>query len=127
MPPRRGPTQARAQRMAKAVQMIEAGSTYQHVADTLGISKTQAIKDVKQAIRDTYQGPADELRALEARRLDALQRGIWIDALKGDLKAISTVQRLMDHRAKLFGLYTQGSADESEQVLSKLDELLEGK
>jgi hypothetical protein len=46
------------------------------------------------------------LRVLEAGRLDQLQLAIWKSALAGHLGAIDRVLRIMERRARLFGLDT---------------------
>jgi hypothetical protein len=48
--------------------------------------------------------PADEVRKQELDRIDRLQVAVWNRALKGDDKAINTVLRLMERRARLLGL-----------------------
>lgn len=45
------------------------------------------------------------MRAQEGDRLDALQAAVWADAMGGDVRAVGAVLRIMDARAKLFGLY----------------------
>jgi hypothetical protein len=48
--------------------------------------------------------PADEVRKQELDRIDRLQVAVWNRALKGDDKAINTVLRLMERRARLVGI-----------------------
>jgi hypothetical protein len=50
------------------------------------------------------QQPADELREQEVDRIDRLQVAVWPSAMKGDTRAILTIIRLMERRAKLLGL-----------------------
>jgi hypothetical protein len=50
------------------------------------------------------QEPADELREMEATRLDALQQAYWRPALDGDVKAATILLKLMERRSKLLGL-----------------------
>lgn len=53
--------------------------------------------------RDQREAVA-ELRELEATRLDALQYGVWDAAVDGVHQVINDVLRIMDRRAKLYGL-----------------------
>src|SRR5699024_12051924 len=47
---------------------------------------------------------AEQLRDVEAARLDALQRAIWERAIDGDLSAMDRVIKIVDRRARLLGL-----------------------
>jgi hypothetical protein len=47
---------------------------------------------------------AAELRQLEGARLDTLQAQWWPHAIRGDYPAAKFVLRIMERRAKLFGL-----------------------
>ena len=47
---------------------------------------------------------ADEFRALEQVRLDALQFALWARAEQGDLVAVDCVLKIMERRARLLGL-----------------------
>ena len=51
--------------------------------------------------------PAEAVRKIELDRLDALQRSLWPAALKGDLRDLPAVDRVlavMGRRARLLGL-----------------------
>jgi hypothetical protein len=52
----------------------------------------------------TIQEPADELRRLEAERLDALLEAVWPEAMTGRRSAVESALRIMDRRSKLVGL-----------------------
>jgi len=97
-----------AQRRSKALAMRLAGATYDKIAYTLGYSgRGAAQKDVTRALetaRREMTARADELRDLEVMRLDRLQVGLWSRATGGDYRAVDTLLRLMDRRARLLGL-----------------------
>jgi glycine/serine hydroxymethyltransferase len=59
---------------------------------------------VQEALKAQQVTSIDEVRELEATRLDALQGAVWADAVGGSLQAVQTVLKIMDQRAKLLGL-----------------------
>lgn len=94
-----------AERERDALELRIGGKTYDQIADALGYSERGgAAKAVSRALAATIQEPADELRRLEAERLDALDRVLWPLALDGNLGAVARCLAIMARRAKLFGL-----------------------
>jgi hypothetical protein len=97
-----------ADRRTKLLQMRLAGVDYDTIADRLDYgSASTARKDFTRAMRETLEleaEKADELRTLELQRLDRLQAAAWADALKGNLRAIETVLKVVDRRCRLLGL-----------------------
>jgi len=87
------------------------GATWRAIGNTLGIAHTTAMNLCKEGIRENVAENVAELRELEGQRLDKLQEAAWRPALAGDLRAIQTVIRIMDHRAKLFGLFAPVTID----------------
>lgn len=77
------------------------------VAD-LGYSSTAAArKDLIRALeqaRDEQAAEVSVYRQEENERLDALLEAVWPEAQAGELRAVETVLKLMDRRAKLNGL-----------------------
>ncbi len=122
------PGKKRAERMAKALKLREAGSTYEQIGNILNISLTQAHRDVTDALHLTIQEPADQLRETEARRLDTLMRSLWRKATDTDspqqLGAIDRIIRIQERRAKLLGLDTQGGDIGTQEVSNMLTQLL---
>jgi hypothetical protein len=57
-----------------------------------------------EAVRETVQEPAEDLRRLEAERLDAALPALMEKVLRGRLRAIYTMLRIMERRARLLGL-----------------------
>ena len=89
----------------KVLELRRAGLTWQRIAEETGYADhTGAYAAYKRAIKRTMQQPADELREQELDRIDRLQLAAWPQAMKGDTKAILTIVRLMERRAKLLGL-----------------------
>lgn len=102
---RQTPSQDRLELEKKTLDMRRGGATYQEIADELGYkNRGTAYKAVHRAIGRTLQDSADDLRAVEADRLDRLQMGSWAAAMRGDPKAVANVLRVMERRAKLLGL-----------------------
>jgi hypothetical protein len=116
-----------AERDAKALELRKDGLTYTQIAERLGISRSTAHKHVTRGLHRTRQEPADELRRLEAERLNQLwaeamavlrRRHVMVQSgkiVKGDdgqpitddgpvLQATATLLRVMERRARLLGL-----------------------
>lgn len=106
---------ARAQQQARAVELRAEGATYAEIGDALGISQGQAATLVKQALTLTVQEPAEELRRLEALRIEKMWKLAWpksqVEHFRGPFGAMDTQGewfdrciKLMERRAKLLGL-----------------------
>ena len=68
----------RAKRAAEAMTLKARGHSMQEIADELGYaSKAVAEKDIRRALLETMQQPADELRAMEYNRTMLVIRGAW--------------------------------------------------
>lgn len=88
-----------------AVQLALAGATYQQIADQLGYTnRGNAWRTVQRVLARVDAEDAAALRTVEGGRLDRMQTAVWGQALKGDVKAVNAVLRIMDRRARLFGL-----------------------
>ena len=88
-----------------AVDLRAAGLTYQQIADQLGWKgRDGAYRAVERALNRQEFESATNLRRLEGARLDALQRGLWTNAVGGDVVAVGVVLRIMERRAKLLCL-----------------------
>lgn len=93
------------ERHLQALELRKAGATYQVIADQLGYASPRgAHKAVKSALKATLREPADELRELEAMRLDAALLAIWRRVTNGDERAIDRLLAIMKRRMELFGL-----------------------
>ncbi|SEF34380.1 hypothetical protein SAMN05421837_107351 [Amycolatopsis pretoriensis] len=95
-----------AERRRRAVAMRFAGVDYETIAERLGYAgRAAACKDIQRALAPNIAEDAapatDEQRALELMRLDRLQAAAWPAVLKGDLRAIDTVVRIISTRAKI--------------------------
>lgn len=112
MPPlnRTRPSQIKALEMrAEAVKLRKMGLGYPQIADRVGYNSRQAahqaVTTALAEIREHTAENADDLRTLEAERLDQLWQIAMTEAITNrDMRAIDTALRIQDRRAKLFGL-----------------------
>jgi hypothetical protein len=87
-----------------------AGYDYNTIAKNVGYqSGSAAYKAVQRAIMKTLKEPAKEVRDLELQRLDEMMTGLWLTATAGTteiikMRAIDSILRIMDRRAKYLGL-----------------------
>jgi hypothetical protein len=103
----------RAELQIKALAFRKGGASYRSIADHLGIAVATAHEYVAAGLAELaqqQQAEAQELRTLEAARLDDLQAAIWQQARSGNLKAVQTALRIMERRARLLGLDLQPGA-----------------
>lgn len=100
------------ERQRKALELRKQGKTYAVIAVELGYRNTSgAHTAVKSALHKTLSEPAEELRLLEAERLDMLLAAVWPSATNGEPKAVENALRIMERRAKLLGLDAPTTTD----------------
>lgn len=95
------------QHQVEALELRRAGLGYTAIAARLGLGKSQAHRLVVAALdeaRAQVCANADDLRAEEVSRLDAMLTGLWPAARKGAVSAVDRVLRIQERRAKLLGL-----------------------
>ena len=93
------------QREIEAIGLRTEGFAYSEIAIRLGFaSKSSAWKAVQRGLDRVEVEEALRLRRLEGLRLDRLQRALWPAAMKGDVKAVQAILRIMERRARMFGL-----------------------
>ena len=120
--------------MVRAAQMRAAGATFREIGLALSIDWTWARTLLLRALEAAQYEAADLMRVQERQRLDSLQRSWWTKALRTgepdsdnyrppDTKAAAVVLRIMDRRAKLFGLDAPVQVDISTDVDRQLREL----
>lgn len=108
------------ERARKAVTLRIEGHSYARIAETLGWSDESGARHAVTRLLDRVEHESvAELRAVEGRRLDELQRGVWDAATSGDTDAVRAALAVMARRAKLFGLdaptaFAVGGISESE-------------
>lgn len=96
-----------AERRHQALNLRRGGGSYRSIASQLNISIEQVRRDLNQSLKALAEQElelAEELRALEADRLNTLTLGFWSKAVGGDLNAANFVLRVSERRSKLLGL-----------------------
>jgi hypothetical protein len=92
----------------QALELRKGGQHYPGIAESMGCALSTAHGYVQDALTETLQEPADEVRELELTRLDMMIRTLWPTVLGGSpsekRNAIDRVIMLMDRRAKYLGL-----------------------
>ncbi len=90
---------------AKVVEAVADGATYEQAANRAGYAtRSGAYKAFWKALDGREADAVGQHRALELQRLDALQVGLWEQALAGDVKAVNAVLRIIEQRSRLLGL-----------------------
>ncbi len=90
---------------AKVVEAVADGATYEQAAGHAGYaSRSGAYKAFWKAVDEREADAVDQHRMLELQRLDALQVGLWDQAVAGDVKAVNAVLRIVQQRSRLLGL-----------------------
>lgn len=88
----------------KAIELRAAGASYREIGAALGVTHVTARNWVLTAVDEVKYEQAETMRKVEGTSLDRLQRALWPQAIQGDAKAAQGVLRIMERRARLFGL-----------------------
>ena len=117
---RQGPSRVRAAQLQdRCLELRANGLSFREIARELKVAPATAYKAVARGLAAVNAGcreQAQELRALEALRLDQMQAALWQQAIdERDCKAIDRILRIMERRARLLGL------DEPERRETKLE------
>lgn len=103
-PPHRKDVNA-AERALRAMDLRKAGMTYDAIARVVGYAnRNGAYQAIQRELARTLQEPADDLRRLEAERLNDLYRAMAPKALQGDTWSVDRCLKIMERRAALLGL-----------------------
>ena len=89
----------------KVLELRRAGFTFQRIAEEVGYASPSGAHRAFERIMTRHLPQAiAEHRWQELDRLDRMQVALWPRAMKGDDKAINTIVRLMERRARLVGI-----------------------
>lgn len=91
----------------EALDLRRAGASIRQVADTLSVKPHIVRRWIKQALEEIYsprERAIDQLRGLEAARLDGYLVNLANGIKGGDTFAISAAIKIADRRAKMWGL-----------------------
>lgn len=93
-------------RRAEKVRSLRlAGFTYRQIADRMDIGVGTVKADLDRINVEFPQQTTRELVAEQNDKLVAMMAPQFLKAAAGDHRATTTMLKLMDHQAKLFGLY----------------------
>lgn len=93
------------ERAVQALKLRKLGFDYDEIAKQCGYSnRGGAWNAIHRALSRQKQEAVEELRTLEAQRLDDLMRPFMLRAMKGESEAAAVVLRIMARRDALLGL-----------------------
>lgn len=96
-----------AERRSKALELRKMGLTYQSIGQVLGVSATQARRDVKRTLQKRVkhdQSHVAEQRQLELERVEMVLTSLASKVRDGDTAAIDRWLKASDIRRRLLGL-----------------------
>lgn len=105
---RRATPVERDERRRKVEYLLIAGTTTNQIAAVVGANRKTVLQDatvIRAEWRRARVEAYDNYAAEELVRLAALQRAVWADAMRGDLRAVAEARRISDQRCRLLGLY----------------------
>ncbi|MDA1088655.1 MAG: sigma factor-like helix-turn-helix DNA-binding protein [Verrucomicrobia bacterium] len=114
----------KAVRQATALELRIQGLSYRAIATECGVNMSTAYSDVQHALGlldDVRREKAEQYRALELLRLDAMTLSLSAKIDLGDTKAILVAVKIMERRAKLLGLDNPQAAEASGPFKFTLD------
>ena len=119
-------TLARRQRMAKVLQMAEAGISYRAIGEKLGISHTQARRDHTRALQEVTLPLAEEIRKVHHARLETLYALSAARAHRErDMRAAQVALNTLAQQARMYGTDQPSMTDGVQHVRTLLEKLLE--
>ncbi|QNL30187.1 helix-turn-helix DNA binding protein [Gordonia phage Mariokart] len=92
------------ERRMKALTLRNGGATYTQIAERFGVSVPTARKDVRLALREVVNEPAEDMIARQRAVLHDLHRAHFANALRGDIDSTRMVLETLKVEAQLFGL-----------------------
>ena len=106
-------------RKADAVALAAQGHDYESIAREVGYTnRGTAWRTVMNALTEHTAEAVEELRAVEVARLDALQAGLWPEAMAGNVAAANAIVRIIEQRRRLLGLgQASGSTPQARTVV----------
>lgn len=93
------------ERETQVIDLRRQGLTFDQIAEAVGYTTAGGAKHAyDRAMKRIIAPDVEQIRVVEADRLDIAQAAIWGRVVVGDLPAITTLIRIMERRAKLLGL-----------------------
>ena len=91
-----------------------AGGTLAEIGLKLGISPEAVRKTLDIALAERVTDAADQLRAYELARIDAMTAGLWQSATTGDARSAEVLMKLGARRLELLGVQPLPPANDNE-------------
>lgn len=98
-----------AERRAAAIRLRNTGASLARIVQVCTPryeDEAHAARDIEEAIDELIRVPAAELVGRQQALIMDLTRACYKAACEGDTNSVEAIRRLMDHQAKLFGLYS---------------------
>jgi hypothetical protein len=90
---------------AEVLKLRRGGLTFDMIAERIGYADASGAHTAYvRACKRIIHAEVDDLRKVEGDRLDMAQAAVWGKVLQGDVAAVNSLLRIMERRAKLFGL-----------------------
>lgn len=112
-------------RISQALRLREAGLTYERIAQQLGVNLRTAWDDVQIGLEISLYEPADQVRELELRRLDAMWATMYTKAIGGNIEATHAALRIQERRAKMLGIDAPNPDDGTGIVVGLIERILD--
>ena len=114
--------QTKEERAYRAYQKRLGGEDWRVIARDLEYpSPRTAEREVELLVEKSLKVASDdrkqEVVSLELDRLDALQNAVWGMAISGELKAVDTTLKIMQHRARLLALGEESKDSQTTTVI----------
>jgi hypothetical protein len=96
-----------AERRHQALNLRKAGASYRTIAAKTGVNVANAHRDVMhelQALAEQTRERAEDVLALELRRLDDATLALMPAVQRGDVRAIQALVQVMDRRSRYLAL-----------------------
>ena len=120
------PKLARRERMARVLEMVEAGASYRAIAKQLSVSHTQVRRDHDDALKEVTLPLAEQVRKLHHARYETLYLLSFTKAKQErDMRAAQVALNALAQQGRMYGVHEPTGADGVGVVKTLLDRLLE--
>jgi hypothetical protein len=114
----------RAELERRAIELRRDGRTYDEIAESVGYrTRSAAYKAVRRGLARWMREADGDFRTIELARTEVIIARLMplVDADPPDLKAIDTLMRVMDYRARITGLYAPQQHQVGVEVHAHMD------
>jgi DNA-binding CsgD family transcriptional regulator len=103
-PKGKAPTAELIAKEQEVLKLRRGGLTWDLIAERVGLSISGAYTAYERSLKRVVAEDVNAIRQIESERLDLAQSAIWGKVLQGDNPSVANLLRIMERRAKLFGL-----------------------